>query len=193
MIAVHLRTHVDARQSAAREYVIPLKQNLEIRNVFYPENEDRFPQILGPTISVRPVMACSGVRSEFGKDADLKLLPPAFNFAALKAHVMAALCSATEHAVMNCRDLIGGNSLNHFEQFLEFEETVPLFKLFNSLLVIGLFDDDDLKDVLTLIHPSAFDENYIPVLANRYGPEEIEPLVFMKNKRAACYSTDMER
>ncbi|EJW75004.1 hypothetical protein WUBG_14088, partial [Wuchereria bancrofti] len=77
---------------------------------------------------------------------------------------MSALSSATEHAVISCRDLIGGNCLNHFE---------PLFKLFNSLLVIGIFDDDDLKDVMKLIHPIAFDENYVPGLKQK-GLTEIE-------------------
>ncbi|KAK6101668.1 RIH domain family protein [Brugia pahangi] len=164
LIAVHLRTYVNARQSTTHEYVIPLKQNHEIKNVFHPEIEDRFPQILGPTISIRPVIVCSEVRSNFGMDTESKLLPPAFNFVALKAHVMSALSSATEHAVISCRDLIGGNCLNHFE---------PLFKLFNSLLVIGIFDDDDLKNVMKLIHPIAFDENYVPGLKQK-GLTEIE-------------------
>lgn len=48
-------------------------------------------------------------------DAESRLQPPAFNFDVLKTHVMSALSSATEHAVINCRDLIGGNCLNHFE------------------------------------------------------------------------------
>lgn len=34
--------------------------------------------------------------------------------------------------------------------------------MFNSLLVIGMFDDGDLKDIMKLIHPLAFDENYVP-------------------------------
>ncbi|VDK67237.1 unnamed protein product [Onchocerca ochengi] len=164
LIAVHLRTYVDARQSTSHEYVIPLTQSLEIKNVFQTENESRFPQILGPTISIRPVTVRSEVCRDSGTDAESKLLPPAFNFTALKTHVMSALSSATEHAVINCRDLIGGNCLNHFE---------PLFKLFNSLLVIGIFDDDDMKDVLKLIHPIAFDENYVPG-SKQKGFTEIE-------------------
>ncbi|VDN03294.1 unnamed protein product [Thelazia callipaeda] len=148
LIAVHLRTYEDARHSGAHD----------------PENESRFPQILGPTISIRPMVPCSTELTDFGKDVELKLLPPAFNFAALKAYVMSALSSATKHAVINCRDLIGGNCLNHFE---------PLFKLFNSMLVIGMFDDDDLKNVLKLIHPVAFDENYVPG-SRQKGLTEIE-------------------
>ncbi|KHN75295.1 Ryanodine receptor 44F [Toxocara canis] len=153
LIAVHLKTHVDARISAAHEYVVPLVKELRTRNVFAPNSEDRFPQIYGKSVSIRPVMVCNEVQTVFGRDDEMRLLSPQFNFAALKAHVMSALKSAIEHAVINCRDLIGGNDLNHFE---------PLFKLFNSLLVVGLIEDDDLKYVLKLIHPSAFDENYEP-------------------------------
>lgn len=38
----------------------------------------------------------------------------------------------------------------------------PLLKLFNSLLVVGLIEDDDLREVLKLLHPAAFDEDYEP-------------------------------
>uniref|UniRef100_A0A915B3X3 Ryanodine receptor n=2 Tax=Parascaris TaxID=6254 RepID=A0A915B3X3_PARUN len=164
LIAVHLRTHVDARISGAHEYVIPLVKELQAKNVFNPNNENRFPQIYGESVSIRPVMACSEVQTNFGHDDDMNLLPPQFNFAALKTYVMSALKGATEHAVVNCRDLIGGNNLSHFE---------PLFKLFNCLLVVGLIEDDDLKYVMKLIHPSAFDESYEPGSMQK-GLTEIE-------------------
>lgn len=51
----------------------------------------------------------------FKNDTDTKLLAPTFNFEALKSHVTSSLISATEHAVMNCRDLIGGCNSSHFE------------------------------------------------------------------------------
>lgn len=96
-------------------------------------------------------MSSEPVKSHFTRDEEMKLLPPHFNFNALKNHVMSELQSATEHAVMNCRDLIGGDNLNHFE---------PLLKLFDSLLVIGLIGDDELELLLKLVHPAAFDESY---------------------------------
>ncbi|KAK0411652.1 hypothetical protein QR680_005766 [Steinernema hermaphroditum] len=153
LIAVHLKTHADARLSTAKEYVIPLVTALADKNVFDPDAENRYPQILGNTVSIRPQMKSEDVRSMFGRDAEMKLLPPAINFEALKNHVMVAFMNATEHAVMNCRDLIGGNNLNHFE---------PLMKLFDTLLVIGMITDDDLLEVLKMIHPSAFDGHYEP-------------------------------
>uniref|UniRef100_A0A914X500 RIH domain-containing protein n=1 Tax=Plectus sambesii TaxID=2011161 RepID=A0A914X500_9BILA len=153
LIAVHLQTHANARESSAHEYVIPLSKDLAGKNVLMVETEDRFPQIMGIAHSIRPSMAAEDVRAIIPREAETKLQPPAFNFAALKTHVMGALVDATQRAVMNCRDLIGGDNLNHFE---------PLLKLFDTLLVIGLIDDEEMKDVLCLIHPMAFDKNYIP-------------------------------
>uniref|UniRef100_A0A1I7Z2U2 B30.2/SPRY domain-containing protein n=1 Tax=Steinernema glaseri TaxID=37863 RepID=A0A1I7Z2U2_9BILA len=164
LIAVHLKTHADARLSTAKEYVIPLLPALRDKNVFDPDAEHRHPQILGETVSIRPHMKSEEVRSAFHRDAEMKLLPPAINFEALKNHVMVAFMSATEHAVINCRDLIGGSNLNHFE---------PLLKLFDTLLVIGMITDDDVIEVLKMIHPSAFDEHYEPGTKQK-GLTEIE-------------------
>ncbi|VDO40895.1 unnamed protein product [Haemonchus placei] len=100
----------------------------------------------------------------FSRDEEMKLLPPAINFDALKAYVMSAMESATRHAVMNCRDLIGGDNRNHFE---------PLMKLFDSLLVIGVFDDTELEALLQMIHPAAFDPTYEPGTTKK-GLTEIE-------------------
>lgn len=54
--------------------------------------------------------------------------------------------------------------------------------MFNSLLVIGMFDDGDLQDVLKLIHPVAFDENYVPgwnfKYAGKLKSEKIQTVTF---------------
>ena len=153
LIAVHLKTHADARQTTAQEYVIPLIDDLTGKNVFDPENEGRYPHILGSAYSILPVMKSEAVKKTVTKDMEMKLLPPELNFEALKNHVMAAVKNCTENAVMSCRDLIGGNNLDHFE---------PLLKLFDHLLVIGFINDDEIIEVLKLIHPSAFDEYWKP-------------------------------
>lgn len=38
----------------------------------------------------------------------------------------------------------------------------PLIKLLDSLLVIGMLNDDELIEILRLVHPVAFDEQYAP-------------------------------
>lgn len=37
----------------------------------------------------------------------------------------------------------------------------PILKLFDNLLLIGLINDDEIMEVLKLIHPLAFDEDYV--------------------------------
>ena len=98
------------------------------------------------------------------EEMETKLLPPTINLDALKLHVMAAMRNTTENAVMSCRDLIGGNSCNHFE---------PVLKLFDALLLIGLITDEDIIEVLKLIQPAAFDEKYQPGTTSK-GMMDIE-------------------
>uniref|UniRef100_A0A915DIR8 B30.2/SPRY domain-containing protein n=1 Tax=Ditylenchus dipsaci TaxID=166011 RepID=A0A915DIR8_9BILA len=143
--AVHLKTHADARLSTYKEYVLPLVADL--------------------IVSILPVMKSEAVQTDIPKDNDdARLLSPQINFEALKEQVIRAFKDATLNAVMGCRDLIGGNNLNHFE---------PILKLFDSLLIIGLITDEDIVEVLKLIHPAAFDESYIPGTTSK-GLTEIE-------------------
>uniref|UniRef100_A0A8R1HP75 Ryanodine receptor n=2 Tax=Caenorhabditis japonica TaxID=281687 RepID=A0A8R1HP75_CAEJA len=151
LIGLHLMSHTAARNSMAKEYVIPLVPQLQIKNVLDPDNESRFPQITGESVSMLSQMAAEPVKKHVSREDEMKLLPPSVDFDALKKHVMDSLRSATHHAVMNCRDLIGGDNTNHFE---------PLFKLFDQLLVIGLINDEELECLLKLIHPQAFDETF---------------------------------
>uniref|UniRef100_A0A914BY34 Uncharacterized protein n=1 Tax=Acrobeloides nanus TaxID=290746 RepID=A0A914BY34_9BILA len=101
----------------------------------------------------------------------MKLLPPQLNFESLKNQIMAAFRLTTENAVMNCRDLIGGDNLNHFEPLLKLFDNLlvigmikddEMVELFDNLLVIGMIKDDEMVEVLRLIHPAAFDESYKP-------------------------------
>ncbi|CAI5451931.1 unnamed protein product [Caenorhabditis angaria] len=151
LIGLHLESHTAARRSMSKEYVIPLVEQLQIKNVLDPDNETRFPQITGESVSMLSQMSHEVVKKHVSRDDEMKLHSPSVNFEALKKHVMEALKSETHHAVMNCRDLIGGDNTNHFE---------PLLKLFDHLLVIGLINDEELETLLKLIHPAAFDENF---------------------------------
>ncbi|KAL3078921.1 hypothetical protein niasHS_014703 [Heterodera schachtii] len=156
LIAVHLKSHADARLSTAKEFVIPLVNDLMNKNVLVAADSDQYPQVLGPTVSILPVMKYQAVRNNFGtmsthngaaNFADLRLLPPELNFGKLRDHVMDSLKVCVHNAVMSCRDFIGGDNLSHFG---------PIMKLFDTLLVIGLITDSDVVEVLRLIHPNSF-------------------------------------
>lgn len=153
LIACHLKSHTDAILSTSHEYVLPLVSELTYKDVFSDDSDCRYPHILGQSLCIRPIIKSDPPVKCFTKDSQVKLLPPSFNFNSLKNYVMSAFGEAMHHAVMNCRDLIGGNNSDHFE---------PLFKLFDHLLIMGLFNDDELIEILKILHPAAFDENYKP-------------------------------
>lgn len=64
LIAVHLKTHADARQSAAKEYIIPLVRDLQQKNIFDDDSDNRYPHVLGPVVSILPVMMSEPVKQE---------------------------------------------------------------------------------------------------------------------------------
>lgn len=65
VIGIHLKSHVDARLFARQEYVVPLVKELEAKKSFFePHIEDRYPQICGATISLRPMLCSSDVTAK---------------------------------------------------------------------------------------------------------------------------------
>ncbi|CAK5073642.1 unnamed protein product [Meloidogyne enterolobii] len=176
LIAVHLKTHADARLSMAKEFIIPLVEDgLNDKHVFDAKSEGRYPQILGSVVGILPTMKADPVlqpkmpvsaplvlspvptvRDSCSTAADSsssnRLLPPQLNFLRLKEHVMNAFRMATRNAVLSCRDFMGGGNLEHFE---------PILKLLDSLLIIGLITDEELVEILQLIHPASFGSNKI--------------------------------
>ena len=65
LIAVHLKTHADARLSTAKEYILPLVAELTEKNIFDSDAEDLYPQILGPVVSMLPIMKSETVQTEY--------------------------------------------------------------------------------------------------------------------------------
>lgn len=67
LIAIHLKTHSDARLSASKEYVIPLNEKLNEKNGYFEndiesESNNRYPQVLGSVVSILPVMKSEEVQ-----------------------------------------------------------------------------------------------------------------------------------
>lgn len=62
LIAVHLKSFADARLSTSKEYVIPLIEALRDKNIFEPEAEGQFPKVVGPIVSLLPVMKAEPIQ-----------------------------------------------------------------------------------------------------------------------------------
>ncbi|XP_041469245.1 ryanodine receptor 2-like isoform X1 [Lytechinus variegatus] len=166
--ALHLQTHVSARLKTQDEFIIPLMtgpkpvdEELDISSCM------SIKRALSTTksVSIRPQLnigpSADSSHQSFGQSIKAsEQAPPSFNLKVLKQHVITSLGEAVAHGVSHCRDPIGGNYNNLF---------VPLLQLCDALLVIGEFDDDDLKSLLILIDPATFDETYKKGVSDTVG------------------------
>ncbi|XP_014664675.1 PREDICTED: ryanodine receptor-like [Priapulus caudatus] len=143
LIALHLTAHVDARLLTQKEYILPLTG--DIKSVKLSDETNTFLPSVATTTSIRPQMKSSPVTEDTKKGCSIKgLSAPEFELDCLKQQVMSSLADGVQKSVAHCRDPIGGSYENLF---------VPLLKLADCLLVIGLLDDDDIYHLMVLIDP----------------------------------------
>lgn len=95
----------------------------------------------------------------------------------LKDHALSMLTEAVQDGGQAMRDPVGGSVEFHF---------VPILKLISTLLIMGVFDDSDVKHILKLIEPSVFTDGENPAEdpeATKSGGAE---------KQLACKEEGME-
>ncbi|BFZ07812.1 hypothetical protein BsWGS_10847 [Bradybaena similaris] len=157
LIAMHLDSHTRSRIMTQNEYIIPLTPRIKSLSLYrhIPTEAEtigikqQIPSMDG-SVSIRPQLAITEKEIQDriqrnGKDCTA----PFFSMEKLKSFTMQALACAVEKGASHVRDPIGGSNTNLF---------VPLLKVCDNLLVMGLLDDDDLHRLLCLIEPSVFDD-----------------------------------
>ncbi|ESO90186.1 hypothetical protein LOTGIDRAFT_123762 [Lottia gigantea] len=164
LISMHLDSHSKARVITEKEFIIPLlpqSKNLCLYRTRSPGSEDYNIKHQIPTmedsVSIRPMLAITGKEIEnrfvYGKDSTA----PYFPMAKLKAYTMRALTQAVQVGAAHIRDPIGGTNANLF---------VPLLKICDHLLTMGLLDDDDLNQLLCLLDPKIFDDHQMNMIGS---------------------------
>uniref|UniRef100_A0A4D5R9V0 Ryanodine receptor 44F n=1 Tax=Scolopendra viridis TaxID=118503 RepID=A0A4D5R9V0_SCOVI len=148
LVAIHLEPLAYARSITQSEYIIPLGP--EIKSLYETVEMAHSLRTLA-TVSIRPQMHMSEVRERVDQIKDLG--SPFFPVEVLKHFVMSALDDAVKKGNVHNRDPIGGSMENMF---------VPLIKIVDKLLLIELVEDSDLQNLLILIDPTTWDENYDP-------------------------------
>ncbi|GFR86949.1 ryanodine receptor [Elysia marginata] len=159
LISMHLESHTRARVMTQNEYIIPLTPHTKTLSLYKNADGDgdnmgiksQIPS-MDESVSIRPQLAISEREIQdriqrSGRDSTA----PYFPMEKLKSFIMQALTQAVEKGAAHVRDPIGGSNANLF---------VPLLKVADTLLVMGLLDDDDLNHLLCLIEPAVFDDNY---------------------------------
>ncbi|XP_071036526.1 ryanodine receptor [Parasteatoda tepidariorum] len=153
LIALHLEFHAYARSLTQNEFILPLGPDLRS---MYQEPASAHSLSTMQYSSIRPEMTMSPIAEKITSLKDLST--PYFPMENLKQFIMEALDDAVCKGNRPNRDPIGGSNENLF---------VPIIKLADKLLLIGLLQDEELMALLRLIDPENFDEEFNPENENQ--------------------------
>lgn len=172
LISIHLESAKRARLGTNREFIVPMtEETLSIK--LYPDTKKShsLPGV-GLTTCLRPKLHFSSINF-VGTDPDLYTLSPIFPLQVknniksslsgkntfllhgsavfdpqeLKTRAISMLTEAVMDGSQAMRDPVGGSVEFHF---------VPILKLISTLLMIGIFNDEDTMHILKMIDPNVF-------------------------------------
>uniref|UniRef100_A0A3P9PYD1 Ryanodine receptor 1 n=1 Tax=Poecilia reticulata TaxID=8081 RepID=A0A3P9PYD1_POERE len=146
LISIHLESAKRARLGTNREFIVPMtEETLSIK--LYPDvkKAHSLPGV-GLTTCLRPKLHFSSVNF-VGTNPDIYTLSPVFPLQELKTRAISMVTEAVLDGSQAMRDPVGGSVEFHF---------VPILKLISTLLMIGIFNDEDTKHILKMIDPNVF-------------------------------------
>ncbi|XP_015234788.1 PREDICTED: ryanodine receptor 2 [Cyprinodon variegatus] len=160
LIDIHLRSYATARLMMNNEYIVPMTHQTKSITLFPDELKKHGLPGIGLSTSLRPRMhfSCpSFIRvadswcHDSGNNGSGSCFQysPEFPLDILKVKTIEMLTEAVREGSMHVRDPVGGSTELLF---------VPLIKLVYTMLIMGIFQNGDLKNILQLIEPSVFSE-----------------------------------
>ncbi|KAG5681994.1 hypothetical protein PVAND_011393 [Polypedilum vanderplanki] len=192
LIALHLESHATTMEACKNEFIVPLGPELK---EFYSDKDMCHSLRSLKMHSIRPTMKMTEIASPTSLNAPQvveitaaissepipvidQLYSPKFPLEVLREFVMGAIQEAVEINQVHNRDPIGGSNENLF---------LPLIKLTDRLLLVGVLTDEDVHKLLLMIDPETWDETF-----DREGKDEHKKgLLTMKMAEGAklqmCY------
>ncbi|XP_044571096.1 ryanodine receptor isoform X10 [Drosophila ananassae] len=143
LIALHLESHATTMEVCKNEYITPLGPELK---ELYSEDEMQHSLRSLITESVRPQLRMTEITEPI-PNID-QLYSPKFPLEVVRQFVMEALKDAVEINQVHNRDPIGWTNENLF---------LPLIKLTDRLLLVGVLTDEDVQRLLVMIDPETWD------------------------------------
>ncbi|XP_050722291.1 ryanodine receptor-like isoform X2 [Eriocheir sinensis] len=175
LISLHLESFANTMEVTQNEFIVPLSSDLK---EIYSEEGMGNSMAATHTESVRPLMTMSDISGQpvipdhlslhsapglinisFGGHSSSNietikgLSSPHFPLDVAREFVMYALSEAVKANQVHNRDPIGGSNENLF---------VPLLKLVDKLLLVGILQDDDIIKLLIMIDPRTWDPDFDP-------------------------------
>ncbi|NXI29750.1 RYR2 protein, partial [Sterrhoptilus dennistouni] len=169
LIDIHLNTYATARLMMNNEFIVPMTDETKSITLFPDENKKHGLPGIGLSTSLRPRMQFSSP-SFVSISSECFQFSPEFPLEILKAKTIEMLTEAVQEGSLHVRDPVGGST-----EFL----FVPLIKLFYTLLIMGIFHNEDLKHILQLIEPRVFkeamsQEDQIDFSEKEFGSDELK-------------------
>ncbi|XP_050555806.1 ryanodine receptor isoform X19 [Spodoptera frugiperda] len=146
LIALHLESHATTMEACKNEFVIPLGPELK---ALYEDPDMGHSLRSLQTESVRPQMKMTDIAESITDISNL--YSPYFPLEVVREFVMQALAEAVETNQVHNRDPVGGSNENLF---------LPLIKLVDRLLLVGMMRDEDVEKLLIMTNPETWDPSF---------------------------------
>ncbi|XP_072885345.1 ryanodine receptor 1-like isoform X1 [Hemitrygon akajei] len=148
LISVHLESAKRSRLMMNNEFIVPMTEETKQITLFPYENNIHGLPGVGVSTCLRPPLHFASL-SFVGTSDDRYQFSPEIPLDVLKTKAINMLTEAVQDGGQHTRDPIGGS--------VEFQ-FVPVLKLVSTLLIMGVFDDEDVKHILKMIEPNVFVE-----------------------------------
>lgn len=149
LISMHLESAKRSRLMMNSEFIIPMTN--ETRSIkLFPDNSKK-PGLPGVGLSacLRPSLHFADT-CFISTNSELYQLSPSIPLDSLKVKAITMLTEAVQDGGQHTRDPVGGS--------VEFQ-FVPVLKLICTLLIMGVFEDEDVRHILKMIEPNVFSES----------------------------------
>ncbi|XP_036824122.1 ryanodine receptor 1-like [Oncorhynchus mykiss] len=146
LISIHLESAKRNRLMTNKEFIVPMTEETLSINLNSDTDKSHALPGVGLTTCLRPKLHFSPT-GFVGADLDIYTLSPFIPLHVLKAKALTMLTEAVQDGGQAMRDPVGGSVEFHF---------VPILKLISTLLIMGVFDNEDVKHILKMIEPTVF-------------------------------------
>lgn len=170
LISLHIESHARTMEVTQNEYIVPMGN--ELKELYSDPGMAHSLSSL-KCESIRPQMATTDIMERIDTIKDLAT--PYFPLEVVKTFAIQALQRAVTLNQVHNRDPIGGSNEMLF---------VPLLKIIDNLLLVGILEDDDIPALLILIDPETWDPTFDRQVSRSFYSFSEILLTFLFNFRA---------
>ncbi|KAJ3591316.1 hypothetical protein NHX12_009262, partial [Muraenolepis orangiensis] len=144
LISMHLESAKRNRLGTNKEFIVPMTDETRAITLYSDQDKSHALPGVGLTTCLRPKLHFSPT-GFVGTNPDIYTLSPFIPLEVLKTKALNMVTEAVQDGGQAMRDPVGGSVEFHF---------VPILKLVSTLLIMGVFDDNDVKHILKMIEPT---------------------------------------